>query len=204
MHETNTRKGTVNRDIRDSVPDRDPYLQPQAPKGGPNILMIVWDDVGYGAMDVFGGPVETPTMRRIANMHTLQQRSHHGALLTYAILPAYGPQRHQQQHGLHHGVFQGSIVMPERSSGRTIGTQTIVTTIRSTLSPTAKTTPSFAACVSFGTNKGPAEEECSLPVEGRDFFAIATAGSMRHAVISPDMPIIGYLQKTIIEQPGEA
>ena len=39
--------------------------------------MIVWDDIGYGAMDVFGGPVETPTMRRIAgaglrysNFHT--------------------------------------------------------------------------------------------------------------------------------------
>ena len=39
--------------------------------------MIVWDDVGYGAMDVFGGPIETPTMRRIAeaglrysNFHT--------------------------------------------------------------------------------------------------------------------------------------
>jgi arylsulfatase A-like enzyme len=39
--------------------------------------MIVWDDVGYGAMDMFGGPIETPNMRRIsdagisyANFHT--------------------------------------------------------------------------------------------------------------------------------------
>jgi arylsulfatase A-like enzyme len=39
--------------------------------------MIVWDDVGFGAMDPFGGPIQTPTMRRIAekglrysNFHT--------------------------------------------------------------------------------------------------------------------------------------
>ncbi|HKZ76560.1 MAG TPA: sulfatase-like hydrolase/transferase, partial [Actinomycetota bacterium] len=60
-------KGTVNIDIRDSVPDWTPFLQPKAPQGSPNVLMIVWDDVGYGAMDVFGGPIETPTMRRIAD-----------------------------------------------------------------------------------------------------------------------------------------
>lgn len=60
-------KGVVNTDIRDSVPDWTPFLQPKAPEGAPNVLMIVWDDVGYGAMDVFGGPIETPTMRRIAD-----------------------------------------------------------------------------------------------------------------------------------------
>jgi arylsulfatase A-like enzyme len=70
-------KGVVNVDIRDSVPDWEPFLQPKAPEGAPNVLMIVWDDVGYGAMDVFGGPIATPTMRRIAqsglrysNFHT--------------------------------------------------------------------------------------------------------------------------------------
>jgi arylsulfatase A-like enzyme len=59
--------GKIEVDIRDSVPDWEPYLQPQAPEGAPNVLMIVWDDVGYGAMSVFGGPIETPTMERIAD-----------------------------------------------------------------------------------------------------------------------------------------
>ena len=37
---------------RNSVPDWEPFLQPKAPfPGAPNVLMIVWDDVGYGAMD---------------------------------------------------------------------------------------------------------------------------------------------------------
>jgi sugar-specific transcriptional regulator TrmB len=43
-------------------------------------------------------------------------------------------------------------------------------------------------------------EECAILVDGRDFLAIATAGSGRHAVIGSDMPIIGYLQKTIVER----
>ena len=70
-------RGKVELDVRDSEPDWSPYVQPQAPEGAPNVLMIVWDDIGYGAMDVFGGPIETPTMRRIAerglrysNFHT--------------------------------------------------------------------------------------------------------------------------------------
>ncbi len=73
-------KGTINLDIRDSVPDWDPFLQPQAPEGAPNILMIVWDDVGYGAMDVFGGPIETPTMQRIADAGIRYSNFHTTAL----------------------------------------------------------------------------------------------------------------------------
>jgi arylsulfatase len=61
-------QGKIALDVRDSVPDWEPYLAPKAPKGSPNVLMIAWDDVGYGAMDVFGGPIQTPTMQRIANL----------------------------------------------------------------------------------------------------------------------------------------
>jgi arylsulfatase A-like enzyme len=64
---TKTWKGKIAVDIRESKPDWDPYIQPQAPEGSPNILYIVWDDVGYGTMDTFGGPVETPNMTRIAD-----------------------------------------------------------------------------------------------------------------------------------------
>ena len=44
------------------------------------------------------------------------------------------------------------------------------------------------------------KDECSILVDGRDFFAITTAGSGRYAVIGSDMPFINYLQKTIIER----
>ncbi len=64
---TRTWKGKIALDIRESVPDWEPYIQPRAPEGSPNILYIVWDDVGYGTMDTFGGPVATPNMTRIAD-----------------------------------------------------------------------------------------------------------------------------------------
>src|SRR5712691_2990330 len=70
-------QGVVNLDIRDSKPDWEPYEQPKAPEGAPNVLFIVWDDVGFAAMEPWGGLIETPTMNRLAqggltytNMHT--------------------------------------------------------------------------------------------------------------------------------------
>jgi arylsulfatase len=60
-------RGVINVDIRDSTPDWDPYEQPKAPKGAPNVLFIVWDDTGFGALSPFGGPVQVPTMDRLAN-----------------------------------------------------------------------------------------------------------------------------------------
>ncbi len=69
--------GKIALDIRDSTPDWEPYLPPRAREGAPNVLVLAWDDVGFGTMDVFGGPVATPNMARIAargvklaNFHT--------------------------------------------------------------------------------------------------------------------------------------
>jgi arylsulfatase len=59
--------GIINLDVRDSVPDWSPYEQPKAPDGAPNVLFVVWDDTGYGALEPFGGPIEVPTMRRLAD-----------------------------------------------------------------------------------------------------------------------------------------
>ncbi len=73
-------RGKVSLDVRDSVPDWEPFLAPRAPAGAPNVLMVAWDDVGYGTMDVFGGPVETPNMRRIADMGVRFSNFHTTAL----------------------------------------------------------------------------------------------------------------------------
>jgi arylsulfatase len=47
------------------------------PKGAPNVLLIITDDVGFGAPSTFGGVIPTPTLDRIAadglrftNFHT--------------------------------------------------------------------------------------------------------------------------------------
>ena len=72
--------GKIELDIRDSAPDWAPYLAPKAPEGAPNVVFIVWDDVGYGTMDCFGGPVHTPTMRRIADRGVRYSNFHTTAL----------------------------------------------------------------------------------------------------------------------------
>ncbi|MFE5815249.1 arylsulfatase [Streptomyces sp. NPDC056479] len=59
--------GRIGRDVRDSVPDWEPYREPHAPSGAPNVLCIVWDDVGFGTFDFFGGRVRAPAMRRLAD-----------------------------------------------------------------------------------------------------------------------------------------
>jgi arylsulfatase len=72
--------GVINEDIRDSVPDWSSYDQPKAPEGTPNVLYIVWDDVGFSAFEAFGGPVETPAMSRIAEKGLRYTQFHTTAL----------------------------------------------------------------------------------------------------------------------------
>src|SRR5215204_2800144 len=62
-----TFKGVVNLEITQSVPDWGPYAQPVASEGSPNVLYIVLDDVGFSAMEPFGGLIETPNINRIAD-----------------------------------------------------------------------------------------------------------------------------------------
>jgi arylsulfatase A-like enzyme len=58
--------GVVNVDIRDSEPDWTPFQPPVAPANSANVVMIVLDDVGFGALSCYGGPIDTPNIDRIA------------------------------------------------------------------------------------------------------------------------------------------
>src|SRR4051794_20792263 len=59
-------KGVVNVDVRDSEPDWAPFQPAVAPPGSPNVVYIVLDDVGFGALGCYGGPVEAPDNDKIA------------------------------------------------------------------------------------------------------------------------------------------
>jgi arylsulfatase A-like enzyme len=58
--------GTINLDALNSIPYWQPTVVP--PKGAPNILLIITDDVGFAAPSTFGGVIPTPTLDRIASM----------------------------------------------------------------------------------------------------------------------------------------
>ena len=73
-------KGVVDVDITRSTPDWGPYAQPIAPEGSPNILYIVLDDVGFSAMEPYGGLIETPNINRIADAGLVYTNFHTTAL----------------------------------------------------------------------------------------------------------------------------
>ena len=67
--------GVIGRKASESRPDFPKAMA--APKGAPNILLILTDDTGFGASSTFGGPIPTPTLDRVAargirynNFHT--------------------------------------------------------------------------------------------------------------------------------------
>ncbi|MEV0030189.1 arylsulfatase [Nocardia sp. NPDC050793] len=73
-------KGKIELDIRDSTPDWGPFAAPTAPEGAPNVLYIVWDDVGIATWDCFGGLVDMPNMTRIAERGVRLSQFHTTAL----------------------------------------------------------------------------------------------------------------------------
>jgi arylsulfatase len=71
--------GSVGRTYLDSDPPQFP--QPvQAPKGAPNVVLILIDDVGFGQFSTFGGGVPSPTMDKLAAEGLRYNRFHTTAL----------------------------------------------------------------------------------------------------------------------------
>jgi arylsulfatase A-like enzyme len=60
-------KGKINVDIRDSVPDWSPFEPLRAPDGVASVVYVVLDDVGFSAMESYGGPIPTPNIDRIVD-----------------------------------------------------------------------------------------------------------------------------------------
>jgi arylsulfatase len=70
--------GTINLNALQSTPWWPPRAVP--PQGAPNILLIMTDDVGFGAPSTFGGVIPTPAMDRIAQMGLRYTQFHSTAL----------------------------------------------------------------------------------------------------------------------------
>ena len=71
--------GEIGRTYLESDPAKFP--QPvQAPKGAPNILLVLIDDCGFGQYGTFGGGIPSPTMDRLAAEGLRYNRFHTTAL----------------------------------------------------------------------------------------------------------------------------
>lgn len=117
-----TFKGKIELDIRDSKPDWNAFLENKAPKGAPNVLVILYDDTGQAAWSPYGGRIEMPTLDKLAKngltytqWHTtavcsptrscfLTGRNHHQngfgsiARVGFGLSRLCGPHPHQYRH----------------------------------------------------------------------------------------------------------
>jgi len=60
------RTGLITYDAKDPETKYPPIAQLRPPEGAPNILIVLLDDVGFGASSAFGGPCRTPVAERLA------------------------------------------------------------------------------------------------------------------------------------------
>src|SRR5205809_307131 len=72
--------GPVFEDAKDPEATFPPIEPLRPPAGAPNVLIVLLDDVGFGASSAFGGPCQTPTAERLAGEGLRYTRFHTTAL----------------------------------------------------------------------------------------------------------------------------
>ena len=94
--------GPVYEDAKDPNATFPPIEPLRPPAGAPNVLIVLLDDVGFGASSAFGGPCSTPTAERLADEGLKYNRFHTTALCS--------PTRQALLTGRnHHSVGMGGI-----------------------------------------------------------------------------------------------
>ena len=94
--------GLITYDAKDPDTRFPPIHDLRPPKGAPNVLVILIDDVGYGATSAFGGPCQTPNFAKLAKGGLQFTRFHTTALCS--------PTRQALLTGRnHHSVGMGGI-----------------------------------------------------------------------------------------------
>jgi arylsulfatase len=94
--------GVTTFDASDPDTKFPPIQQLRPPKGAPNVLIVLIDDVGFGASSAFGGPCHTPNAERLAKTGLKFNRFHTTALCS--------PTRQALLTGRnHHSVSMGGI-----------------------------------------------------------------------------------------------
>ncbi|HET6732426.1 arylsulfatase [Mycobacterium sp.] len=120
--------GLTTYDAKDPNTTYPPITMLRPPDGAPNVLIVLIDDVGFGASSAFGGPCNTPTAERLAASGVKLNRFHTTALCS--------PTRQALLTGRnHHSVGMGGITeiatsAPGNSSVRPKNKAPIAETLR--------------------------------------------------------------------------
>lgn len=70
-------RGQIDTDENQSTPCWNPPIEPPGEPGdAPNVIVILLDDVGFGATSTFGGPIDTPRFTKLADEGIKYTRFH--------------------------------------------------------------------------------------------------------------------------------
>jgi len=92
--------GTIGRTAQESEPAKPEILA--TPEGAPNVVVVMLDDVGFGASDVFGGPVPMPALRRVADVGLRYNQFHTTAMCSPTRAALLTGRNH---HSVHFGAI---------------------------------------------------------------------------------------------------
>ena len=132
--------GPVLYDANDPAAVFPPIQEIRPPKGAPNVLVVLIDDVGFGASSAFGGPINTPTAERLAANGLKYNRFHTTALCS--------PTRAALLTGRnHHSVGMGAITeLAAAAPGYTSMIPNTKAAVAKTLRDNGYSTAQFGKC----------------------------------------------------------
>ena len=132
--------GLTTYDAKDPATSFPPIVPLRPPGGAPNVLVVLLDDVGFGASSAFGGPCNTPTAERLAAGGLRYNRFHTTALCA--------PTRQALLTGRnHHSAGMGSITETATSApGQTSLRPNTMAPLAQTLTLNGYSTAQFGKC----------------------------------------------------------
>ena len=132
--------GLITYDAKDPDTKFPPIKDLRPPKGAPNVLVILIDDVGYGASSAFGGPCYTPNIEKLASTGLKYTRFHTTALCS--------PTRQALLTGRnHHSAGMGAITeMATAAPGQCSFMSNTISPIARTLKLNGYSTSQFGKC----------------------------------------------------------
>jgi arylsulfatase len=127
-------------DAKDPETRFPPIAQLRPPAGAPNILVVLLDDVGFGATSAFGGPCRTPNFDKLATNGLRYTRFHTTALCSPTRMALLTGRNH-------HSVNMGGITEIATSApGQTSIRPNTKATVQETLRLNGYATSQFGKC----------------------------------------------------------
>ncbi|HEX7879568.1 MAG TPA: arylsulfatase [Candidatus Eisenbacteria bacterium] len=132
--------GLTTFDAKDPDTKYPPIRELRPPEGAPNVLVILLDDVGFGASSAFGGPCHTPVFETLAGNGLKYNRFHTTALCS--------PTRQAMLTGRnHHSVGMGNVCeLATSAPGNSSFLPNTVSPIARTLKLNGYSTAQFGKC----------------------------------------------------------